>query len=52
MWYFMRRVDCDRCGVTTERIPWADGKAALLLARDITLERSLRAALIESRQRY
>jgi transposase len=26
LWYFMRRVDCDRCGVTTERIPWADGK--------------------------
>jgi transposase len=22
----MRRVDCRRCGVTTERIPWADGK--------------------------
>lgn len=26
LWYFMRRVDCDRCGVTTERVPWADGK--------------------------
>ena len=24
--YFMRRVDCRRCGVVTERIPWADGK--------------------------
>ena len=26
LWYFMRRVDCDRCGVTTESVPWADGK--------------------------
>ena len=33
-------------------VPWGDGSAALLLARDITLERSLRNALIESRQRY
>lgn len=33
-------------------LPWANGTAALLLGRDITLERSLRAALIESRQRY
>ncbi len=33
-------------------LPWGDGTAALLLGRDITLERSLRAALIESRQRY
>jgi diguanylate cyclase (GGDEF)-like protein/PAS domain S-box-containing protein len=33
-------------------LPWGDGATALLLARDITLERSLRAALIESRQRY
>lgn len=33
-------------------LPWCDGTAALLLARDITLERSLRSALIESRQRY
>ncbi len=24
--YRMRRVDCGRCGVTVERIPWADGK--------------------------
>ena len=24
--YFMRRVECRRCGVVTERIPWADGK--------------------------
>lgn len=33
-------------------LPWCDGTAALLLGRDITLERSLRSALIESRQRY
>jgi len=33
-------------------LPWSSGSAALLLGRDITLERSLRAALIESRQRY
>ncbi len=33
-------------------LPWNNGEAALVLARDITLERSLRAALIESRQRY
>jgi transposase len=25
-WYSMRRVDCRRCGVTTERVPWAEGK--------------------------
>jgi transposase len=24
--YMMRRVDCRSCGVTTERVPWADGK--------------------------
>jgi transposase len=24
--YWMRRVDCRGCGVTTERVPWADGK--------------------------
>ncbi len=33
-------------------LPWGDGATVLLLARNITLERSLRAALIESRQRY
>ena len=32
--------------------PWSEGAAALLLGRDVTLERSLRAALVESRQRY
>lgn len=33
-------------------LPWITGDTALVIARDITLERSLRAALIESRQRY
>ena len=33
-------------------LPWGDGTVALLLGRDVTLERSLRAALVESRQRY
>jgi transposase len=27
--YCMRRVNCNRCGVTTEMIPWADGKHRL-----------------------
>jgi transposase len=27
--YAMRRVDCSRCGVTVERVPWADGKHQL-----------------------
>jgi len=24
--YAMRRVDCERCGVVVEKVPWADGK--------------------------
>lgn len=24
--YKMRRIDCERCGVRTEQVPWADGK--------------------------
>ena len=27
--YVMRRVECDRCGVTVERVPWARGKSRL-----------------------
>ena len=27
--YAMRRVDCPRCGVKVERVPWADGKCSL-----------------------
>ncbi len=33
-------------------LPWGEGAAALLLGRDITLERSLRNALVDSRQRF
>jgi diguanylate cyclase (GGDEF)-like protein/PAS domain S-box-containing protein len=33
-------------------LPWEQGAATLLLGRDITLERSLRAVLVESRQRF
>lgn len=27
--YSMRRVDCPRCGVKVERVPWAEGKKHL-----------------------
>ena len=27
--YAMRRVDCERCGVTVETVPWAEGKHTL-----------------------
>lgn len=27
--YMMRRVECPRCGVTVEQVPWADGKHQL-----------------------
>jgi transposase len=27
--YTMRRVNCSRCGVTVERVPWSDGKSPL-----------------------
>jgi transposase len=30
--YVMRRVDCKRCGVKVEAIPWADGKQTLTRA--------------------
>ncbi len=33
-------------------LPLADADAALLLGRDVTLERALRTALVDSRQRY
>jgi transposase len=26
LWYRMRRVDCKTCGITVEKVPWADGK--------------------------
>ncbi|MEM7168693.1 MAG: PAS domain-containing protein [Pseudomonadota bacterium] len=33
-------------------LPWAEGAAALLLGRDVTLERSLRASWIDARRRF
>ncbi len=30
--YPMRRVDCPRCGVTVEKVPWANGKSTLTKA--------------------
>jgi transposase len=30
--YALRRVDCPRCGVTAERVPWATGKGRLTTA--------------------
>src|SRR5437879_1704193 len=30
--YRMRRVDCRRCGITVERVPWAHGKEQLTTA--------------------
>jgi transposase len=30
--YLMRRVDCGRCGVRVESVPWADGKSTLTRA--------------------
>ena len=30
--YAMRRVDCPTCGVTVERVPWAEGKSHLTTA--------------------
>jgi len=33
-------------------LPWIEGAAALLLGRDITLERALRASLVESHERH
>ena len=30
--YAMRRVDCKHCGVTVERVPWADGKSPITTA--------------------
>ncbi len=36
----------------TAVLPWGEGMAALLLGRDVTVERGLRGALIQSRQRF
>jgi len=37
--YAMRRVDCRRCGVTVERVPWAEGKHPLTTTYQIFLTR-------------
>ncbi|MDH3472547.1 MAG: GGDEF domain-containing protein [Rhodospirillales bacterium] len=44
----------DEVGLAVDLValPWAEGAAAVLVGRDVSLERSLRSALIESRQRY
>ena len=30
--YAMRRIDCPRCGVKVEKVPWSDGKSSLTTA--------------------
>jgi transposase len=37
--YAMRRVDCPRCGVTAELVPWGDGKRHLTRAYAVFLAR-------------
>jgi transposase len=37
--YAMRRVDCPRCGVTVEMVPWAEGKRRLTYAYAVFLAR-------------
>ena len=37
--YAMRRVDCSRCGVTVEQVPWGDGKRHLTRAYAVFLSR-------------
>ena len=39
LWYCMRRVDCAGCGVTVEKVPWADGKNATCNAYRLFLAR-------------
>jgi len=39
LWYCMRRVDCGRCGVTVEKVPWAEGKNATCNAYRLFLAR-------------
>lgn len=40
------------CALDVSALPWGEGAAALVLARDVTLERTLRKALVEEYQRY
>lgn len=37
--YAMRRVDCPRCGVAVEQVPWGDGKRHLTRAYAVFLSR-------------
>lgn len=37
--YCMRRVDCQQCGVTTEKVPWAEGKNRTCNAYRVVLAR-------------
>lgn len=37
--YTMRRVDCPRCGVKVERVPWAEGKQQLTTTYQVFLAR-------------
>ncbi len=37
--YVMRRVNCPRCGVTMEAVPWSEGKESLTLAYQLFLAR-------------
>ena len=39
LWYCMRRVDCRQCGVTVEKVPWAEGKHASCNAYRLFLAR-------------
>jgi transposase len=39
LWYCMRRVDCANCGVTVEKVPWAEGKNATCNAYRLFLAR-------------
>lgn len=37
--YRMRRVDCPRCGIKTETVPWAEGKSPITKAYELFLAR-------------
>ncbi len=39
LWYCMRRIDCAACGVTVEKVPWAEGKNATCNAYRLFLAR-------------
>lgn len=39
LWYAMRRIDCPTCGVTVEKVPWAEGKNSTCNAYRLFLAR-------------